>query len=71
MKIKLPRSGKEAVLRVLTANGASKIGRLRPTQKDLKSLAICARLESLDGESMDDPRMALNAVKQLTDDLHT
>lgn len=65
VSVKLPRSGQEAVLKVLSAKGAVKIGRLRPTQKDLKSLALCARLVSLDGKSMDDPRTALDAVKRL------
>lgn len=65
VEVTLPRSGKKAILKVLTAKGAVKIGRLRPTQKDLKSLAICARLETLDGKSMDNPRTALNEVKVL------
>lgn len=65
VSVKLKRSGKTAVLRVLSASGASKIGRLRPTQKDLKSLAICARLVSIDDKSMDDPRVALQTVKSL------
>jgi len=65
VKVNLPKSGKEAVVKVLTAKGALEVGKLRPEQKDLKSLAIVARLESLDGHVMGDPRSALNAVKQL------
>lgn len=65
VEVTLPRSGKKAILKVLTAKGAVKIGRLRPTQKDLKSLAICARLETLDGKSTDNPRTALSEVKSL------
>lgn len=65
VKLQLPRSGKVAVLRVLTAKGAIQIGRLKPTQKDLKSLALIARLESLDGRQLDDPRAALHEIKSL------
>jgi len=65
VKVTLPRSGKVAVIKVLTAGGAAKMGRLRPSQKDLKSLAIAARLESLDDERVDNPRVALSKIKAL------
>jgi hypothetical protein len=65
VKLKLPKSGMDAIVNVLTAKGALEVGRLRPDQKDLKSLAIVARLESLNGEPMSDPLMALARVKAL------
>lgn len=65
VKVTLPRSGKEAIVKVLTAKGAVAIGRLRPTQKDIKSLAIASRVESIEGERLDDPRLALKRLKEL------
>lgn len=65
VKIDLPRSGQTAVVKVLTAKGALEIGRLRPDQKDLKSLAIVVRLESLDGKPLGDSMSALLKVKAL------
>lgn len=65
VKVKLPRSGKECVIKVLTAKGSLAVTRLRPTSKDLKSLALAARIESLDGQPMGDPRIALGVVKEL------
>lgn len=65
VKVDLPRSGKTAVVKVLTAKGALEIGRLRPDQKDLKSLAIVARVESIDGKPLGDPLMALQKIKGL------
>ena len=65
VKITLPKSGVAAVVKVLTAKGALEVGRLRPDQKDLKSLAIVSRLESLDGQPMSDPLAALARVKSL------
>ena len=43
----------------------AEVGRLRPDQKDLKSLAIVARVESLDGEPLGDPLSALAKIKSL------
>ena len=65
VKIDLPRSGKVAVVKVLTASGALEIGKLRPDQKDLKSLAIVVRVESLDGKPVGDPMTALAKIKAL------
>jgi len=65
VKVELPRSKKVAIIRVLTAKGAIEIGRLRPTQDDLKSLAIVARIETLDGKALGDPRTALGKIKAL------
>jgi len=65
VKVMLPKSGVAAVVNVLTAKGALEIGRLRPDQKDLKSLAIVSRLESLDGQPLGDPLTALARVKAL------
>jgi hypothetical protein len=65
VKVTLPKSGKEAVVKVLTAQGALEIGKLRPDQKDLKSLAIVVRVESLGGKPMSDPLVALAKIKAL------
>jgi hypothetical protein len=65
VSVTLPRSGQTAIIKVLTAKDAIALGRLRPTQKDLKSLAISSRVESLDGVALDDPRKALSAIKAL------
>jgi len=65
VKVTLPRSGREAVISVLAAKDSIAIGRLRPTQKDLKSLAISARVESLDGKVFSDPRLAMETIKAL------
>jgi len=65
VQIKLPRSGTDCVVKVLTAKGAAEISRLRPTTKELKSLAIVARIESIDGKPLGDPRKALAIVKEL------
>ena len=65
VKVTLPRSKKEAIIKVLTAKDAISIGRLRPTQKDLKSLAIAARVEKLDDVPFSDPRLSLRAIKDL------
>lgn len=65
VKIDLPRSGKTAVVKVLTAKGALEIGKLRPDQEDLKSLAILVRVESLDGKPLGDPMTGLAKIKAL------
>lgn len=65
VKIELPRSKKIAIVKVLTAKGAIEVGRLRPSQEDLKSLAIVARVETLDGQSLGDPLTALAKIKAL------
>jgi hypothetical protein len=65
VKVELPRSGKVAVVKVLTAKGALEVGRLRPDQKDLKSLAIAVRVESLDGKPLGDAYSALAHIKAL------
>jgi hypothetical protein len=52
VQVKLPRSGKTAVLRVLSAAGERRVAEMRPTQKDVKTAAILARLESLDGKPL-------------------
>ena len=65
VKITLPSSGREAVVKVLTAVGSIEIGRLRPAMKDIKSLALLVRLESLDGKSIPDIRMGLDLIKRL------
>ena len=66
VRVKLPRSKKTAILKVLTASNERKIAEFRPDQKDVKSAAICARLESLDDQKLSgDPREDLEVVKAL------
>jgi hypothetical protein len=52
VSVKLPKSGRTAILRVLSASNERKLAEKRVTLKDVKSLAILARLESLDGKPM-------------------
>lgn len=65
VKVTLPRSQKVAIIRVLSAKHESKLINLRPDSKDLRSAAIAARLESLDGQPLENPLMAIQAVKSL------
>ena len=65
VKVKLPSSKQEAVIKVLTAKGAIEIGRLRFTDKDLKSAALLVRLESLNGKPITDMRAGLDLIKAL------
>lgn len=66
VRVNLPRSKKTAILKVLTGSNERKIAEFRPDQKDVKSAAICARLESLDGQKLSgDPRVDLKLVKAL------
>ena len=65
VKLTLPSSKKECVIKVLTAKGSISVARLRPTQKDLKSLALIARVESLDGKPMGQPQKAMQIIKNL------
>ena len=65
VKVKLPRSKQDAVVKVLTAKDSISIGRLRPTQKDLKSLALVARIETIDSQPLGPPRVALEKIKTL------
>jgi hypothetical protein len=66
VKVKLPRSGREAVLKVITASGERRVAELKPTMKDVKSLAILARLETLDGKPLSgDPQADLEMIKGL------
>jgi len=65
VEVTLPRSGKKAVLRVMTAKSEGALVSLRPTTKDLRSVAITARVESIDGHVLDNPASALEEVKAL------
>ena len=65
LAVTLPRSKKKAVVRVLTAKFEARLTELRPNQKDLRSAAILARLESLDGQNLDNPHIGLTTVKAL------
>ena len=51
VKLKLKRSGRRAIVCVLTAKKEHAITNLRLNQKDLRSLAILARLEQLEVET--------------------
>ena len=64
VKITLPSSKQEAVVKVLTAKGSMEIGRLRPAMKDIKSLALLVRLESINGKALD-MRTGLDLIKRL------
>ena len=61
----LPRSGKTVTLRVMTAKHEESLLKLRPTQKELRSAAMCARVEAIGDEVFDDPMRAMAAVKDL------
>jgi len=66
VRVTLPRSGKEAILKVLSASNERKIAEIRPDRKDVKSAAILARLKKLDGVTLnDDARKDLELVKGL------
>lgn len=65
VQVKLPRSEKVAVLKVLAASGEQKVSNLKPTQKDLKSFAILARLESLDDRKMTGTQEDVEIIKNL------
>lgn len=65
VQVKLPRSGKVAVLKVLAASGEQRVSNLKPNQKDLKSCAILARLESLDGQTVGNSEKDVELVKAL------
>lgn len=65
VKVKLPRSGKVAVLKVLAAKGEELVSALKPTQKDLKTCAILARLESLDEKPMSSSPECVDLVRTL------
>jgi len=49
VKVTLPKSKKVAVLKVVTATTEEQISKLKFDLKDVKTLAILARLDSLDG----------------------
>jgi hypothetical protein len=61
----LPRSGKPVTLRVMTAKHEESLLKLRPTQKDLRSAAMCARVEQIGDEVFTDTSRAMLAVKDL------
>jgi hypothetical protein len=65
VEITLPRSKKKAVLRVLTARFEERLFELRPTQKDLRTVAMAARVESIDGTAFTNTQAALDALKDL------
>ena len=63
VKFKLP-SGIIAVLKVLSASGERKLTELKPDQKDVRTLAILARLESLNEQPI--TKHDLQKVKSLS-----
>lgn len=65
VEVTLPRSKKKAVLRVMTAKSEGPLMSLRPTSKDLRSAAITARVEQLDGILLANPKVAIEMVKML------
>lgn len=65
VQVKLPRSEKVAILKVLAASGEQKVSNLKPNQKDLKSFAILARLESLNGVHLTGTPEDVEMIKQL------
>ena len=66
VRVTLPRSKKVAILRMLTASNERKISEARPSLKDVKSMAILARLESLGDEKLSgDPDKDLHHVREL------
>jgi hypothetical protein len=65
VQFQLPRSGKLATLRVMTAKHEESLLKLRPTQKDLRSAAMCARVEAIGDETFTNPEKAMAAVKDL------
>ena len=65
VKVTLPRSKKEVVLKVLTGVDEVKITQLK-AEKDIRSLAMIARIESINGEALvRNPRANLPILKQL------
>lgn len=66
VRVKLPRSGQVAVLKMLTAANERKITEVRPNLRDVKSLAILSRLESIgEVQVSGDPEKDLDIVRQL------
>lgn len=65
VQVKLPRSGKNAILKVLTASGEALVAQLKPAQKDLKSHAIMARLETIDDRRMTGTAEDVEIIKTL------
>src|SRR5579859_3549064 len=65
VKVVLPRSKKVAVLKVLAAKGEELVSALKPTQKDLKTCAILARLENLDDKQMTSDPECVDIVRNL------
>jgi hypothetical protein len=74
VEVVLPTSGRKAIVRVLTAKAEAALTSLRPNQKDLRSAAILARLESIEVEAagkrelqrIKDPAAGLQIVKDLS-----
>jgi hypothetical protein len=77
VEITLPGTGKKAIVRVLTAKTETALTNLRPNQKDLRSAAILARLDSIEVDvpaeggtkremrRITDPTYGLKLVKEL------
>ena len=51
-EIVLPKSKVTVTLRILTARGETKVSRLRPDAKDARTLAMLARLVSINGQKI-------------------
>lgn len=65
VKIRLPRSGQEVVLRVLDGSDEAAVAHLTASTKDVRSLALVARVDSIDGEPIDNSKASLSKIKAL------
>ena len=65
VRVKLPRSGKTAILRVLNGSDEEAVSRLTTSTKDIRSLALVARVDSLDDEKIDNSKASLSKIKAL------
>lgn len=63
--VKLPRTGKEAVLSMLTAKRAAEIAAMRPKSSEVKTMAILGRVDSLDGTPLPNDRHGFNVIQNL------
>ena len=65
-KVKLPRSGVEVVLKILTGKGEQEVAKLAANPKDARTLALMARIEKLGGKPLPPPRLGgLQLVRQM------
>lgn len=65
VEVDLPRSGLKCVLRVMTAKNEDDILQLRPTQKDLRTAAMAARVEQIGDRRFTSSADTMQALKDL------